>query len=244
MINQKQAVILGCKVDMVDMQQSLARIEEIVREKEPSQIITLNAEIAYKAQNDPSLTGLINSAGLVTPDGIGIIWAARILGYSLKERVTGIDMLYRLCETAAQKGFKVYLLGAAPGVAQIAGESLVKRYPGLEICGIHHGFFKEGEDKNIIKDIELKSPDILLVGLGAPKQEYWIKNNLNKIKVPACIGVGGSFDVIAGIKKRAPDLLIRLNLEWLFRLISEPKRFRRQLVLPKFVFRVLKEKYF
>ncbi len=243
MKNQQKATILGCNINLVNMQQAIKKVENIIREGTPSQVITLNAEIVYRAQQDPYLKELINSANLVTPDGIGIVWAAHKLGYKLEERVTGIDMLYSLCSNAVQKGWKIYLLGASPGVAMVAGERLCKIYPGLKICGSRDGYFKEKDVEYIVNEIKQKSPDILFVGLGAPKQEYWINKNKDKLGVPVCIGVGGSFDVIAGVKKRAPDILIKLNLEWLFRLVCEPKRLKRQLALPKFVLLILKKQY-
>ena len=238
----KKAAILGSKVDIVDSKETLAIIEEIIRSSNPTQIVTLNAEIAYNAQYDSRLSELIKTAKLVTPDGIGIIWAGHVLGYKFKERVTGIDLVYSLCRVAAQKGYRVYLLGAAPGIAKAAGENLINEYPHLNICGTHHGYFTPLEHDFLVTEIKKRAPEILFVGLGAPKQEYWIKEHLQELDVPVCIGVGGSFDVIAGLKKRAPAVFIKLNLEWLYRLASEPKRLKRQLVLPKFIIAVIKQR--
>jgi N-acetylglucosaminyldiphosphoundecaprenol N-acetyl-beta-D-mannosaminyltransferase len=186
------------------------------------------------------LREIINSADLVTPDGIGIVWAGRKLGFDVKERVTGIDLFYRLCSQAPKQGWKVYLLGSAPGVAEAAANQLAAAYPGLQICGTHHGYFSEADMPVILQEIRQAAPHILFVALGAPKQEIWIKNYKQELGVPACVGVGGSLDVIAGNKKRAPEWMIKLNLEWLYRLLSEPSRIQRQLVLPKFVGLVLK----
>lgn len=234
--------ILGCQIDKVNMDQALAFIEKRINESIPSHIITVNAEIVYQAHKDQQLREVINSASLNTPDGIGIVWAARQLGVTLKERVTGIDLLDRICSIASARGWKVFFLGAAPGVAEQATDRLLAKYPGLDIVGTENGYFKEEEEKAVIAKIKALSPHILFIGLGAPKQEYFIRRNLKLLGVPVCIGVGGSFDVVAGIKKRAPKLFIKLNLEWLYRLLAEPSRFKRQLALPRFAWLVLKQK--
>jgi len=239
----EKAEILGCSVNLVNMEKVLKIIEDIIEEGVPSHVVTLNVEMVYNAQNDCCLQKIINSARLVVPDGIGIVWAARKLGYHIEERVTGIDMLHGLCKLAADKGWKIYLLGAAPGVAKTAGEKLVFMYPGLNVSGSRDGYFNAEEVETIVDEIKHKSPEILFVALGVPKQEYWINRVKEETGVPVCIGVGGSFDVIAGIKKRAPGFMIKLNLEWLYRLITEPARFRRQLALPKFALLVLRQKY-
>ncbi|MEN6350092.1 MAG: WecB/TagA/CpsF family glycosyltransferase [Syntrophomonas sp.] len=238
-----KANILGCFIDLLDMKQALLKIEEIIKMGRPAQIITLNAEIVYKARNDEKLKKIINSASLVTPDGIGIVWAARWLGYKIGSRVTGIDMVYNLCQMAAQKGWKLYFFGAAPGMAEKAGERLQNQYPGLNICGYRNGYFNDEDVPGIIKKIKEASPHILLVALGAPKQEFFIEKYKKELGVPVCIGVGGSFDVLAGVKKRAPGIFIRLNLEWLYRLLAEPSRFRRQLALPRFAWLVIKSSW-
>lgn len=241
---RQRANILGCMIDIIDMEQALKTIDRIIASGKPSQIITLNAEIVYNAQNDQALRNIINSAQMVTPDGIGIVWGARILGYQIKSRVTGIDLVHRLCEVAAARGWKIYFFGAAPGVAEMAAQKLNEQYQGLKICGCRDGYFAESEVENIIKDIKAKAPEILLVALGAPKQEIFIKKHKNKLGVPVCLGVGGSFDVLSGIKLRAPQVFIKLNLEWFYRLLTEPSRFKRQLALPKFAWMVIKRKYF
>lgn len=238
-----KASILGCFVDLVNMEQALRTVEDMIGDGVPCQVITLNAELVYNAYHNRYLQEIINSARLVTPDGVGIVWAARRLGYRVEERVTGIDMFYNLCKLAAEKGWGVYFLGAAPGVAKKAGEKLASMYPGLNISGNHHGFFNDEENKAIIDEIKSKSPELLFVAMGAPKQEYWINRMKDELGVPVCMGVGGSFDVVAGIKKRAPNFIIKLNLEWFYRLITEPVRFKRQLALPKFVLLILKQKY-
>ncbi len=242
MQKREKADILGCQVDLVTAPEAISRVKDIIERGQPAHIITLNAEIVYQAQTDRFLQTIINSADLVTPDGIGIVWAGRTLGFNIQERVTGIDMFYRLCAQAPRQGWKVYLLGAAPGVAEAAASQLAASYPGLQICGTHHGYFGEEDMPVIIQAIREPQPQILFVALGAPKQEMWIKKYKEQLGVPVCIGVGGSLDVIAGHKKRAPGWMIKFNLEWLYRLLAEPSRLQRQLVLPKFVGLILKSK--
>ncbi len=238
------ASILGCKVHLVNMAEAVQIIEHLVEDRTTcSQVVTLNAEIIYQTKKEEELQEIINRANLVTADGIGTVWGARILGYPQKERVSGIDLLHELCASGASRGEKIYLLGAAPGVAEKAGHNLEQSYPGLKVCGSWHGYFSPEDEQAIIADINSKSPDILFAALGAPKQEYWIDQKRDTLKVPVCMGVGGSFDVIAGIKKRAPRLFIVLNLEWLYRLLTEPSRWKRQLALPAFVLAVLRQKY-
>ena len=243
MHKRETANILGCQVDLVTAREAMARIKSLIGQGDPAHIITLNAEIVYQAQNDQELQRIINSADLVTPDGIGIVWGGKKLGYDFRERVTGIDLLYRLCQAAPLEGWKVYLLGSAPGVAEEAAHRLRIENPGLQICGMHHGYFREEDLPEIIQEIKALAPQILFVSLGAPKQEFWIKEHMQQLGIPVSIGVGGSLDVIAGQKKRAPAWMIRLNLEWMYRLIAEPSRFRRQLALPRFMALIIKTKH-
>lgn len=244
MIKKRQANILGCRVDLVSLNQALEEIKTLLRDKKPSaQIITINAEIVYEANRDSKLKAVINDAHMVTPDGIGVVWAAGQLGYKPQGRVTGIELLEAVCREGAKQGWKLFFFGSAPGVAEQAAVNLGKKYPGLKIVGNINGYFGPQDTADIIAAIKERAPDILLVGLGAPRQEYWINDYKEQLQIPVCIGIGGSFDVIAGNKKRAPAFMIKLNLEWLYRLISEPSRIKRQLALPKFVLLILKEKY-
>lgn len=241
-MSREKANILGCMVDILDLNEAIDRVKRLVEYPESGQVVTLNPEIAYTAQKQPELQQLINSSSLVTPDGIGMVWAARQLGYITRGRVTGIDLLYGLCREAAERGWSIYLLGAAPGVASAAAEKLGIEFPGITVSGFHHGYFHEDEEEFIVGQIKEAAPQILFVGLGAPRQELWIHRYKDYLNVPVSIGVGGSFDVAAGKKKRAPELFIKLNLEWLYRLLMEPQRMKRQLVLPLFMLQVIKQK--
>lgn len=237
-----RANVLGCRVDLVDMAQSLRVVSEFIMKGQPRQVITLNAEIIYAARRHAELRQVIEGAGLVTPDGAGVVWAARFLGYPVRERVTGIDLAGALAAEAAVQGWRVFLLGARPGVAAQAADNLVAQYPGLRVVGTQHGYFQEEEMERLLAEIKDSRPDLLLVGLGAPYQEFWIHRYQRELEVPVAVGVGGSLDVLAGRVRRAPGWLIRLNLEWLYRLVLEPRRWRRQLVLPCFVWQVIRQK--
>lgn len=239
----ERANILGCGVDLISMEQAVTAIKKMVESGQPHHVITLNAEIIYHARQDYSLQEIINAADLVTPDGIGVVWAAGRLGYKSSGRVTGIDLLEHLADRAAALGWKVYLLGSAPGVAEAAGKVLWERYPGLKLVGTHHGYFKPDEVDAILKEIKALAPDLLCVALGAPGQELWINRHKDQLGVPVMIGVGGSLDVLGGFKQRAPELFIKLNLEWFYRLVAEPSRLKRQMVLPRFAVEVIRDKY-
>lgn len=242
MSTRKYADILGARVDLVNTSQAMDRIRHFIKNRHYAHIITLNAEIVYQALSTPELLTIINGADLVTPDGIGIVWAGRHLGYAFEERVSGIDLLYLICEQAPRENWKIYLLGAAPGIADEAARRLTQKYPGINICGTHNGYFSKEQQQVVLEEIKQLQPDILFVALGAPGQEYWIHQFKSALAVPVAIGVGGSFDVVAGVKSRAPQWVIKANLEWLYRLLKEPSRFKRQLALPRFVLLVLGQK--
>lgn len=238
-----RADLLGCSLDLISMDDALEWIAKRIQHGNTTHIITMNAEIVFQAQENPALRSIINRAELITPDGIGTVWGARFLGYSVPERVTGIDLMLRLCVQASMEGWKIYLLGAAPGVAEIAAQKLINRFPGLQVCGCQDGYFTADRLPQMVSDINEASPQLLFVALGAPKQEFWINEHRSEFhSIPVYMGVGGSLDVIAGNKKRAPTIFIRLNLEWLYRLLSEPSRIKRQLSLPRFVWRVVKQR--
>lgn len=197
-------------------------------------VVTPNPEILVLAKDDKKYQKVLNSADLALPDGVGIIWASKILGVSLKEKITGIDLLESLCQKVSKQPITVGFLGGGPKIAEQTAECLKKRFFGLKI-----GFFG-AEIKNFR---QLKGTDVLFVAFGSPKQEFWIEKNLSKLPVRLAIGVGGAFDFISGKIPRAPKLIQSFGLEWLFRLVIQPWRIKRQLALVKFIFLVLKEKF-
>lgn len=231
---------MGAQIDALNMQETENKVAELVRMGGGHQVVTLNPEYLYRAQYKPGLLQVVNKADIVTPDGEGIVWACRVAGTPVPERVTGIDLMLRLARRAALEGWKVFLLGAAPGVARAAGERLREKFPGLQVAGTYHGYFKEYEERDVLERIISAATDILFVALGAPRQELWIHRHLGELNCTA-MGVGGSFDVISGNVRRAPLWSRRLKMEWLYRLVREPSRWRRMLVLPKFAWQVTKK---
>ncbi|WDC84167.1 WecB/TagA/CpsF family glycosyltransferase [Caloramator sp. mosi_1] len=227
----------GVEVCAIDMQEALEEVDRIIEEREPSFVVAINPEKIMKAKEDEGLKALLNSARLKIPDGVGVLIASRLKGGRIRKRVTGIDLMNNICKRSAEKGYRVFLLGAKPGVAEKAAEILKERYKGLNIAGVRDGYF-ESEDE-VIDYIKSKSPDVLFVAMGSPKQELFIKRNMERLGVPLLMGVGGSYDVICGNIKRAPEWMQKIGLEWMYRLIKEPWRYKRMMVLPKFLFEVL-----
>lgn len=234
--------LFGVKVHSVDTDQVLNEISSFVKKGSPRLIVTLGTEMLIYAQKDSSFKEMINRADLVTPDGVGIIWAHRKFGNILKEKVAGIDLIESICRDSLKCGWKLYFLGAKEEVVRKAVEELIQRYPGLAVCGYHHGFFQK--DEEIIKDINSKAVDILFLALGSPKQERWFYKNKANLRVAVSMGIGGSLDVISGIKRRAPLWMINIGMEWFYRLIKEPQRFIRMLAIPKLIYLVWQHKIF
>lgn len=231
--------LLGAFIDPLTMGQFVENAARYIERKDPCFIITLNPELLYRAQREKALLGMINRADMVTADGAGIIWACRTAGIPLPERVAGVDLMMRLLESAAEKGWRVFLLGSARGVAEAAAQRAVKLFPGLKVAGTCHGYFSEDQNQDVVGIIKSASPDLLFVALGSPRQEKWIEENFPLLGSLVAVGVGGSLDVLSGNAKRAPEWVRRLNLEWLARLLREPRRWRRMLVLPRFMLTVL-----
>ena len=229
--------VLGLRFDNVTMEEALARARELLKTDGASVVVTPNAEIAYEALRSDELRALLNSADLMLPDGSGVVLAAKILKTPLKQKVAGVDFADRLLGVLEQTGGRLYLLGSKPGIGELAAEKMREKHPKLTICGIADGYFKD--EAAVVEKINEAAPDVLFVCLGAPKQELFMKDHLDALHVKLMIGLGGSLDSFAGTVKRAPKWMIRCNLEWLYRLIKEPKRFGRMLRLPKYLFAVL-----
>lgn len=237
--------ILGVRVDALTYEMLLQSIERFIGEGTPRQVVTVNPEFVMKAQGDADFRRIINESALSMPDGVGLLWAARLLGKRLPERVTGSDSIWMLAELSARRGYGIYFLGAAPGVAEKAAGILKGRYPGMVVSGTYAGSPSPAEDEEIAAMVKEASPQILLVAYGAPKQDRWIARNINagRIGVPVCIGVGGTFDFVAGVAPRAPVWMRRCGLEWLHRLVTQPWRWRRMLSLPRFAWKVMVSRY-
>lgn len=231
--------ILGTEFDNFTAKQFHQYLDDDLDLKANKFIVTPNPEIVLAARKDPEFSKIINNADYVIPDGIGIIKGAKNLGTPLHERITGFDTLQYLIETANRKLSKVYLLGAKPEVIQASAAKIKKDYPQIDLVGYHDGYFQD--EQEIIDEISEKKPNIILVALGSPKQEIFI-NKYRHSSDAIWIGVGGSFDVFSGTKKRAPKVIQKLNLEWFYRLVKEPTRFRRMLAIPKYMSLINQEK--
>lgn len=222
------ATILGVNIHAVTYAQTVALIEQFIAAGQPRQLCTVNPEFVLTAQDDAEFRDIINRAALALPDGIGLLKAARFLHQPpLPERVAGSDLVVTLAELSHQKGYRIYFLGAMPGVAEQAIERLRGRFPNMQVAGAFAGSPALAENEALVQRILPTRPDILLVAYGAPNQDKWIARNLERLQIPVCMGVGGSFDFLAGVTPRAPVWLQKLQLEWLHRLITQPSRWWR-----------------
>jgi N-acetylglucosaminyldiphosphoundecaprenol N-acetyl-beta-D-mannosaminyltransferase len=238
----KVAKILGVPFSTRGFNETVADLVSRIEKGMRTHVVTANPEIVMLARQNPAFLSILNQA-YVVPDGIGVVYAAKWMNLPIYERVTGIELLEAMMQAANQRNWKVYLLGAAPEVNRLTADKLAVRYPGAHIVGHRDGFFRPEEEREIVEEIAGLQPDLLFVALGAPKADHWISGHWEKLQVPLAMGVGGSFDVIAGKVKRAPKLWQRMHLEWLYRLLSQPSRWKRQLAIPRFVFTVLREKW-
>ncbi|WP_409340673.1 WecB/TagA/CpsF family glycosyltransferase [Paenibacillus sp. MBLB4367] len=237
----KVANIMGIPFPKITMDESLQLLGDVVEQKKPElfHVVTGNPEIVMSCQHDAQLRTIIDEAGLVTADGIGIVMVSRVRGGNLPERVTGCDLLMKLLEKGNREKWSFYLLGADEPTSRRAAEVINEKYPNIAIRGRHHGYFNEDDEVRIVDEIHSAAPDFLIVALGAPYAERWIHKHRMKLNAKIAIGVGGSLDIVAGKVKRAPAIWQRLQLEWLYRLINQPSRWRRQLILPRFAVRAL-----
>ncbi|MDI3298873.1 MAG: WecB/TagA/CpsF family glycosyltransferase [Bacillota bacterium] len=236
--------ILGVPVDAVTMREAVERI--LAWCEAPGErmrvVLTPNPEIIMATQGDAHLRAWLEQADLLTPDGVGIVWAAARLGHPLPERVTGIDLLERLLAEGAPRGLRVFLLGGAPQVAELAERAIERDHPGLRVVGTYHGYFGPDEESYVLDHIRALEPQLLVTGMGMGRDQRWLVAHREVTGAAVGLGVGGALDVLAGLKPRAPRWMIRAHLEWLYRLVREPSRWRRQLALPRFVLAVERQR--
>lgn len=232
--------VLGVLYDNVTMQEALEKAQEILRGDEAAYCVTPNAEMAYEALHDEAFCTLLNEAALVLPDGAGVILGAKILKTPLKQKVAGIEFAQNLLPILEAEGKRLFLFGSKPSIAEIAAENLRKKYPKLCICGTADGYFRE--EAAVVQTIRASQPDVVFVCLGAPKQERFMRAHKDELGARLLIGLGGTLDNFAGTVRRAPKWMIRLQLEWLYRLVKEPRRIGRMMRLPKFVFAAFKKR--
>ena len=235
----KKINILGTRFDYVTRAEAVDRIVDHLQSRNKASVFTPNPEIVIEAYKDAEFQEVLNRSELTIPDGIGVIIGSKIIGHALPERVAGYDTLLAVFDRIQQTELKVFFLGSGPGVAEEAKDKILDRYPNLNIVGVHDGYFKD--DQAMVELINKSQPDLLLVGLGAPKQEMWIDANREQLNATVFYGCGGSLDGFSGRVPRAPELYIKLNLEWFYRLISEPSRAKRMLRLPLFIIKMIVE---
>lgn len=232
----KEIKLFNLKLNTYSFPETIERIGEFVKSARCAQVVTLSTEMLIGSEKDKTFEKTINQAELVTADSAGIIWAAKKLKKIKIEKVSGVDLVLELCRLSGGKKWNIFILGSTERSISEAVRRLKEKYADINIAGYHNGYFKE--DQKVIDCINGKNVDILFVALGSPKQESWIYNNKEKLNVKTAIGVGGSFDVISGQHKRAPQWMISASLEWLYRLITQPGRFMRMLAIPKLILNV------
>lgn len=243
--SSNRRAILNTYVNDLTMDETVAEVERIVEAGEPTQHVVINASKVNLMEADPELREIVNACPLINADGASIVWAARMLGVPLRERVTGIDLFLRLVELAPEKGWGVYLFGAREEVVQRVRSIFEEKYPGIRIVGCRNGYFTEDDGPAIVADMAASGADLMFVAFSSPKKERWVHKYLDCIGIPFVMGVGGSFDVVAGVTARAPAWMQRCGLEWFYRFIQEPGRLWRRYVVgnSRFVALVLRYRF-
>lgn len=234
--------IFGVPFSKLSLQDTVQYLTDAVNSGQPHQVITANPIMVMEARQNPDYLAMMNRAELIVPDGAGVVWAANYVGQPVAERVTGFELLHELMKAGETHRWKVYFVGASPVIIQAAVEKLSQKYPLVNIVGVRDGYFGPEDDEEVIAEIQEAKPDLLFVGRSADRQEPWIDNYKSRLQVPVIMGVGGSYDVISGKLKRAPKWFIRMRLEWFYRLLQEPWRYKRMMVLPKFALTVMRHK--
>jgi N-acetylglucosaminyldiphosphoundecaprenol N-acetyl-beta-D-mannosaminyltransferase len=236
--------ILGVKIHSVDMATTLDAVRNYIHDDQPRFVVTADSYGIVLAQTDDEFRKIVNGADLVTPDSSGILVGAKMLGAPLRERVSGVDIAREMCGMSAEEGFSIFFLGAAPGVAERAAENLARRYTGMRVAGTRDGYFSALEEPEVVDSVRKSGAKVLLVAMGIPRQEKFIRHHLREFGVSVAMGVGGSFDVFSGKVRRAPEWMQRHGLEWAYRLVKNPRKIRKVAALPQFIGLVWREKYF
>jgi N-acetylglucosaminyldiphosphoundecaprenol N-acetyl-beta-D-mannosaminyltransferase len=242
-VNSKISM-MGLNIDNLTIDETVNHIDAMIQKRKSCQHVVLNASKVVLANQNPELKKIINECALINADGQSVVWASRVLGKPLKERVAGIDLMYRLLELAESKGYRVYFFGAKEAVLIKAIENFKIKYPQLIVAGYRNGYFTAADNDKIIANMAKANADILFVGFSSPQKEFWLKENMSQINIPFCMGVGGSFDVAAGVTKRAPLWMQKSGLEWFYRFAQEPGRMWKRYIIGnlRFVWYVIKAK--
>lgn len=236
---RKVVNIAGINIDDITMEQAVERIYEFISSDENHSIYTPNAEIMMDGITNKNLNRVLNTADMLVADGAGVVLASKLLGREVTEKVSGVDLAKNLLASSSKKPIKFFLFGGSPGIAERAHANIICDYPAAQVVGTRNGYFTAEDEEKIVDEINKSGAEVLFVCLGAPKQELWIDTHKDMLKVKACLGVGGTLDILAGNVKLAPDFFRNNGLEWLYRLYKEPRRFKRMLRLPKFILYVL-----
>ncbi|KGP92418.1 N-acetylmannosaminyltransferase [Pontibacillus chungwhensis BH030062] len=236
----KNEQYMGVEVSPLSYDEITDQLKTRVQAGEQSTIIAVNPEKIMKAQEDATLRDLINGSTFQIPDGVGVLLASRLKGGQVRSRVTGVDMMDHLLKLSADQGYRVFFYGAKEEVVSKAIENIQAKYPAMQVAGYDNGYVQDQEA--LIEKIQGSKADVMFIALGSPKQELWIRENKDRLPVKVFQGVGGSFDVFAGHVKRAPAPFRKVGMEWFYRLATDPKRFKRQLALPKFLFKIVTKK--
>ncbi|MCB0826901.1 MAG: WecB/TagA/CpsF family glycosyltransferase [Armatimonadetes bacterium] len=240
-IDGERISVLGIPVSNVNMDRAVDLIDQLVQSGDSHIVTTADSSGIVIAKSDPELTTIYKEASLVTPDSYGVVWGLKKAGIRA-DRVTGVDLVDRLFKLSAEKGYRVFLLGAEPGIADAAAERIRLLHPGINIVGTHHGYFPATDDEFVAQEVAPHKPDILIVAMGIPRQEKFITHTMPIIKAKVGIGVGGTLDVYSGRAKRAPKLIQKMRMEWLWRVILNPKKLTKTMMLPRFAWMLLTEK--
>jgi len=223
--------LMGCRIDNLSMEETLVRIEDFIRSGKPHQHVVVNVDKLVKASRDPELRRIVNECALVNADGMPVVWASRLLGKPLKERVAGIDLFEALMRRAGEKGWRVFLLGAREEVVSAVAETYSRRYPQLTVAGWRNGYWRGDEEAQVAEQVRASGADLLFVAISSPKKEQFLGRWQAEMRIPFAMGVGGTFDVAIGLVKRAPRWMQRAGLEWFYRFLQEPRRmFRRYFI--------------
>ena len=228
---KRRVPILNTYIDALSMEETISEVEKIIARGVPTQHVVINANKVNLMNEDPELKKIVNECPLINADGISILWAAKILGVPIRERVTGIDLFLNLVKLASEKGYKIYLFGAKEEVVRKVKKVFEEEYPDLQIVGYRNGYFTEEDEPEIVKNMAESGADMMFVAFSSPKKEYWINKYIDQLNIPFVMGVGGSFDVVAGVTERAPKWVQIRGFEWLYRLVQEPRRMWKRYVI-------------
>ncbi|MDO8450778.1 MAG: WecB/TagA/CpsF family glycosyltransferase [Rhodoferax sp.] len=223
--------MMGCQIDNLTMEETLQTVEGFIKSGQPHQHVVVNVDKLVKASRDPKLRSIINECALINVDGMPVVWASRLVGKRLKERVAGVDLFESLMRRSADKGWRVFLLGAREEVVAGVKTTYEKKYPGLVVAGYRNGYWRPEEEAGVVEQIKVAKADLLFVAISSPKKEHFLARYQEEMKIPFAMGVGGTFDVAVGKVKRAPVWMQNAGLEWFYRFLQEPRRmFKRYFV--------------